>query len=296
MARDATYCLKKMAINRQESYDTVKKEVTMLNKFAGPFVVQLLASDVNTRSGSDALLLFELCTGGHLLERLQARNGQHLPESAVLRIFGQILLGVKPMHAAKPPVVHRDLKLENILFGRDNNVRICDFGSCWDGYVNLRTPAERSTAEEVISKETTQMYRAPEMIDLFMRPRLTEKTDIWALGCILYAMVFLVHPFQDAGSLGILGAKITFPASAPASHAIKETILRMLDFDPEGRPSVLDLLSWLAALEAGSPLPSWEPSEEVLLRRAERAEAEQRHGGISVPQAIRFQSLVFGPP
>ena len=38
---------------------------------------------------------------------------------------------------------------------------------------------ERSAAEEIISKETTPMYRAPEMIDLFLRDKLTEKTDIW---------------------------------------------------------------------------------------------------------------------
>jgi AP2-associated kinase len=45
--------------------------------------------------------------------------------------------------------------------------------------MSLRTPEERSTAEEDIGKNTTQMYRAPEMIDLYMRDELTEKTDIW---------------------------------------------------------------------------------------------------------------------
>ena len=42
-----------------------------------------------------------------------------------------------------------------------------------------RTPEERSKAEENIGKETTQMYRAPEMVDLYLRDELTEKTDIW---------------------------------------------------------------------------------------------------------------------
>lgn len=221
--------LKRCSINRQESYDIVRKEVSMLKRFAGPHVVQLLASEVNTRSGSDALLLLELCPSGHLLERLQARNGELLPEGVVNRIFGQILLGLKPMHESRPPVVHRDLKLENILFGSDQAVRICDFGSCVDGYVSLRDAGERSAAEEVISKETTQMYRAPEMIDLFMRPRLTEKSDIWALGCIYFALCFLTHPFQDAGSLGILGAKIVMPATDLVSWESRALIVRMLD-------------------------------------------------------------------
>ena len=222
-------CLKKCAINRQESYNTVKKEVAMLKRFGGAHVVQLLASEVNIRSGSDALLLLELCPNGHLLERLQARNGELLPESVAHRIFGQILMGVRPMHESKPPVVHRDLKLENILFAKDNNVRICDFGSAYEGYMMLRDAGERAEAEENISKETTQMYRAPEMIDLFMRPRPTEKTDIWALGCIFYALCFLTHPFQDAGSLGILGAKVNMPATAAVSAESRTLITRMLD-------------------------------------------------------------------
>lgn len=221
--------LKRCSINRQESYDIVKKEVSMLKRFAGPQVVQLIASEVNIRSGSDALLLLELCPNGHLLERLQARNGELLAEAVVNRIFGQILIGLKPMHESRPPVVHRDLKLENLLLSSDQTVRICDFGSCVDGYVSLRDAAERSAAEEAISKETTQMYRAPEMIDLFMRPRLTEKTDIWALGCIYYALCFLTHPFQDAGSLGILGAKINMPPSEQVSRESRSLITRMLD-------------------------------------------------------------------
>ena len=73
------------------------------------------------------------------------------------------------------------------------------------------------------------MYRAPELVDLYMRPVLTEKTDIWALGCVLYALCFLSHPFQDAGTLGILNAKINFPASSSIPEDARTLILRMLD-------------------------------------------------------------------
>lgn len=88
---------------------------------------------------------------------------------------------------------------------------------------------ERQAAEDIIAKETTQMYRAPELVDLYMRDILTEKSDIWALGCILYALCFLIHPFQNAGSLGILSAKIQFPKVSPVSQDCHTLILRMLD-------------------------------------------------------------------
>lgn len=95
--------------------------------------------------------------------------------------------------------------------------------------IYVRNASEREKVEESIQKETTQMYRAPEMVDLYMRQELTEKTDIWALGCIFYSMCFLKHPFQDQSNLAILQAKFTIPANSPYSAETTEFMLRMLD-------------------------------------------------------------------
>jgi serine/threonine protein kinase len=152
----------------------------MLRKFKDRHIVNLIASETSQNSGKrEAYLLLEYCPGGHLLSRLNSRGGIPLPLSDICRMFSQILDAVAPLHDASPPVIHRDLKLENILFSHDGLIKLCDFGSCAMGYTFLRTAEERSKAEEIISKETTQMYRAPEMVDLYMRDQLTEKTDIW---------------------------------------------------------------------------------------------------------------------
>jgi serine/threonine protein kinase len=219
----------------KEALEIVQKEIKVLQKFEGPYIVKIIASDIaaarlhGSSGGVEAFILLELCPGGHLLNRLNDRKGIQLPPSSIYRIFGQILLAVKSLHASDPIVTHRDLKLENILFGGDGNVRLCDFGSCVFGHVTMRTPEERSAAEEVIERTTTQMYRSPEMVDLYLRSVLTEKTDIWALGCILYALCFLVHPFQDAGSLGILSAKIQIPSHSSVHPDVHVILLRMLD-------------------------------------------------------------------
>ena len=52
---------------------------------------------------------------------------------------------------------------------------------------------------------------------------------IQALGCLYYALCFLSHPFQDAGNLGILGAKVTIPKDDNVSADAKSLIPRMLD-------------------------------------------------------------------
>ena len=72
-------------------------------------------------------------------------------------------------------------------------VKLCDFGSCSFGHTYLRDINERSNAKEVIDKETTPMYRAPEMIDLYLREELTEKTDIWVCICYCYYILILVY-------------------------------------------------------------------------------------------------------
>lgn len=113
------FVLKRCNVDRIESMEIVKKEINILQRFAGPYMVELLASDIiqKNKSSREALLLMEYYPGGHLLDRLNMRNGVLLPQESIYRMFGQVLLCVKTMHLNKPPIVHRDLKLENILFG-----------------------------------------------------------------------------------------------------------------------------------------------------------------------------------
>lgn len=110
--------MKRCNVERPDTFEVVKKEVKILNTFKGPYVVELLADEVITvRGAPEACLLLEYCPGGHLLDKLKTRAGRHLPAANIYKIFGQILLSLKPFHDNSPPVTHRDLKLENILFG-----------------------------------------------------------------------------------------------------------------------------------------------------------------------------------
>eukprot|EP00613_Pedinella_sp_CCMP2098_P029296 CAMPEP_0171730480 /NCGR_PEP_ID=MMETSP0991-20121206/28312_1 /TAXON_ID=483369 /ORGANISM="non described non described, Strain CCMP2098" /LENGTH=173 /DNA_ID=CAMNT_0012325213 /DNA_START=158 /DNA_END=676 /DNA_ORIENTATION=- len=53
-------------------------------------------------------------------------------------------------------------------------------------------------------EEHDEMYRAPEMVDLYACSELDESVDVWALGGVFFALLYHVHPFQEAGNLGIL--------------------------------------------------------------------------------------------
>lgn len=99
--------------------DIVQREINCLQKFAGDYVIKMLGNDIIGRNSAtpEALLLLEFCPGGHLLDKLNARHGSKLSQEEVMRIFGMLLQAILPMHACNPPIVHRDIKLENVLFG-----------------------------------------------------------------------------------------------------------------------------------------------------------------------------------
>ena len=111
--------LKRCSLQRKESFDIVQKEINMLQKFAGDYVIKMLGNEILGRHTStpEAVLLLEFCPGGHLLDRLVAREGKRLSQEEIMRIFGMLLQALAPMHACNPPIVHRDIKLENVLFG-----------------------------------------------------------------------------------------------------------------------------------------------------------------------------------
>jgi serine/threonine protein kinase len=108
--------LKRCNVDRPESFEIARIEVNMLQKFKGPHVVELIDSCIHekTRTSREALLLMDYYPGDHLLNRLLQRNGVNLPQDAVLRMFYQLCLAVKEMHSSR--IIHRDLKLENVLF------------------------------------------------------------------------------------------------------------------------------------------------------------------------------------
>ena len=147
------------------------------------------------------------------------------------------------MHGAQPPVAHRDLKVENVLRGADGKWKLCDFGSATERAKVYATEAERLGEEEVIQKQTTPSYRAPEMWDLFMRQRVDEKVDVWAMGCLLFRLVYGALAFDGESKLQVLNGNYRVPAGlTPAPNAnILKLVKAAFVPDPAARPAMARL-------------------------------------------------------
>jgi AP2-associated kinase len=101
---------------------------------------------------------------------------------------------------------------------------LCDFGSAATTRAPGTSASECRSIEEDIQKHTTLQYRSPEMVDVYRRQPIDEKSDIWALGVFLYKLCYYTTPFEDKGTLAILNATFTFPSLPSYSMKIKNLI------------------------------------------------------------------------
>ncbi|CAE6917760.1 unnamed protein product [Symbiodinium natans] len=201
--------------------------------------------DAPQRSGGSGTvkLLLELCNG-HLLDFQDSKGGKLSPKE-MMDPFVQVTEAVRHLHAQRPPIQHRDLKVENVLQGSDGNWKLCDFGSCSTACVpgHELPRGELQRLQEEIDKTVTMLYRPPEMADVQLNYRkgyaITEQVDIWMLGCILYTLAFYRHPFQDnATPMAIWNAKYFIPSEHPMARSAKLCALIhwLLAADPKDRP------------------------------------------------------------
>ena len=127
--------------------------------------------------------------GGRLYERVVHRS-KALEVEEVIQIYYQICQAVKHMHEQDPPIIHRDLKVENCLLTSTGFIQLCDFGSATSKVYlpdETWTVKKRDYVEDEMTKVTTPMYRAPEMLDTYSNHPINEQVDIW---------VEIVHPNQ----------------------------------------------------------------------------------------------------
>ena len=208
-----------------------------------------------TFGGWEARELMEYCPVGlfDYVKNLE-KEKKFLPEDEIWEIMYDCVNALGFMHKQQPSMVHRDIKLENIMQGKDGRWKLIDFGSVVRGTIKLKNKDDVDREEQQIEKYTTQMYRAPEMVDFFGVSEITEKTDIWALGCILYTLMFMKQPFANASKLAILGAKYTIPPRHRYSPELVDLLKRMLTADAAKRGSAVELFKIIKA-KVGKRVP-----------------------------------------
>lgn len=259
------YALKRLFAADDSAKKAIAQEISFLQKLNGhPHIVPYIAAASNqdaTLRRTEYLLVTEYCSGGRLYERVVHRS-KPLEVEQVVQVYYQICKAVKHMHEQEPPIIHRDLKVENCLLTSNGFIQLCDFGSAT---TKVYLPDEswsvkkREYVEDEMTKVTTPMYRAPEMLDTYSNYPINEQVDIWALGCLLYYLCFINHPFEDSAKLRILNAKYTIPVNDTKYTVLHDLIRTLLKIDPRQRPTIQTLVENLEDLAIGNDIGLNEP-------------------------------------
>uniref|UniRef100_A0AAZ3S8N1 non-specific serine/threonine protein kinase n=1 Tax=Oncorhynchus tshawytscha TaxID=74940 RepID=A0AAZ3S8N1_ONCTS len=247
--------LKRMYVNNVPDLNIYKREITIMKELSGHRnIVNYLDSTINSVGDSvwEVLILMEYCKAGQVVKQMNQRLHIGFTEPEVLTIFTDTCEAVARLHQCRTPVIHRDLKVENILLSDNGSYVLCDFGSA-SLKVLLPHKDGVTAVEDEIRKYTTLSYRAPEMINVYAGKAITTKADIWALGCLLYKLCFFSLPFGES-QVAICEGTFVVPDNSKFSFKLHCLIRYMLEPDHEKRPDIYQV-SYFAFKLAGKECP-----------------------------------------
>jgi len=287
-ARDArtgeAFALRRALCHDEEGIAKARAEIALLRRLPEhPSIVRFYGAELVSSTagrGSDALSLFELCPGGTMVARLESAIASAkpskvdklgpacccpcLPEDEVLNWLQSMVGALAHLHAQLPVIIHYDVKSENIIRSAATPDcprgcwKLCDFGSASERTFVLAEAPRRELleVEEFIHGRCTPIYRPPEVADVYLRWPIGPKVDLFALGCVLFAVLTATHPFPMDGALANIQARFQLPdeATAAYSSAVLRWVRRLLARSPDNRPS--------AAIVQGEVLRFQELGEE----------------------------------
>ncbi|XP_071951524.1 uncharacterized protein [Antedon mediterranea] len=229
-ANGKEYVIKEINISKmkRKEREESKKEVAVLKQMKHPNIVSYQESFEEL---GNLYIVMDYCDGGDLYKAINCQRGILFDEDKVIDWFVQISLAIKHVHDRK--ILHRDLKSQNIFLTRKGIIKLGDFGIA---------RVLNNTMELARTCIGTPYYLSPEIVE--NRP-YNNKSDIWALGCVLYELCTLKHAFE-AGNMKNLVLKIirgSYPPVSPRySYELRNLVALLFKRNPRDRPSINSIL------------------------------------------------------
>merc|ERR1712066_85157 len=183
-------------------------------------------------------LVTEYMPGGSLHHLLHVRK-LRLPLLHCINMCLQLIDGVMYLHSQSPVVVHRDLKSLNVVLDLNLNIKLCDFG--------LTESMDRA---HITKKNNggSPRYMAPELFDC--KSKITEKVDIWSMGCIFTEIFGGPLPYDGINTLADLTREVLVHRRMPVipqhlHESVQSVIRSCYNFDSRLRPSARQVFDQL---------------------------------------------------
>uniref|UniRef100_A0A8C4GN30 non-specific serine/threonine protein kinase n=1 Tax=Dicentrarchus labrax TaxID=13489 RepID=A0A8C4GN30_DICLA len=179
------------------------------------------------------LIELEYCNGGNLYDKINQQKGKLFSEEVVVWYLYQIASAVSHIH--KAGILHRDIKTLNIFLTKTDLIKLGDYG------LAKKLDSEFSMAETCVG---TPYYMSPE---LCQGSKYNFKSDIWAMGCVVFEVLTLTRTFDATNPLNlcvkIVQGNWTMEVNSDVySSALIKLVYECLDQDPANRPTADQIL------------------------------------------------------
>ena len=236
---ETTYVLKNIPVSEEDfsSMNEILNESSILSTCDNIYVVKYYDSFFYNGTFN---IITEFCPYGDLFGYIKFYKvrGSKIEEKIIWIIFIQLSLGLNYLHQKK--ILHRDIKTKNIFIKNNLTVKIGDFGIA---------KILNSTSSYAHTFIGTPYYISPE---LCKDQPYNDKSDVWSLGCVLYELCTLNHPFEGGTQVEIYEKIMTqkFKAiSNEYSPELKRMVDLLLEKDEKKRPKMKDILKMKCVID-----------------------------------------------
>ncbi|XP_068543303.1 serine/threonine-protein kinase 36 isoform X3 [Anas acuta] len=214
----------KVGRSRQE-LRSLRREMEVMRGLRHPNIVRMLDS---FETEQEVVVVTEYAEG-ELFQILE--DDGSLPEEQVQAIAAQLVSALYYLHSHR--ILHRDMKPQNILLGKDGVIKLCDFG--FARAMSIHTMV-------LTSIKGTPLYMSPELVE---EKPYDHTADLWSVGCILYELFVGTPPFYTSSIFQLVSLIVKDPVKWPEaiSPVFKSFLQGLLMKDPRQRLSWPELLS-----------------------------------------------------
>lgn len=216
--------IKKTKIQEDHDLIRLRREIKIMSSLRHPHIVNINEVFENK---DRIILVMDCADGGELYDYI---NSNHLTEKDARRIFRQIVSAIHYCH--QNGIVHRDLKLENILLDHENNAKIADFGL-----------SNYYTHSDLLKTYCgSPLYASPEIVN--GQPYHGPEVDCWSLGVVLYTLVYGTMPFDGTNFKKLRSQISTGDYYEPSNPSEAAGLIRhLLTVNPAKRATMSDIMS-----------------------------------------------------
>jgi len=281
---DTLYVLKNIPVSEEDysSMNEILNESSILSNCDNIYIIKYYDSFFYNGTFN---IITEFCPYGDLFGYIKFYKvrGSRIEEKIIWIIFIQLSLGLCYLHNKK--ILHRDIKTKNIFIKNNLTVKIGDFG------IAKILSSTSSYAHTFIG---TPYYISPE---LCKDQPYNDKSDVWALGCVLYELCTLNHPFEGGTQVEIYEKIVTqkFKSINPEySSDLKRMIDLLLEKDENKRPKMKDILKMKSVIDKANKynidldiLDTIEEEKNIKMKyKSENIESENKNNFIHINKNI----------